>query len=219
MKGKGVDKVASAALYLSLHLTALGAVHTLPPETHLPIARIATTASFATAQQAAGIMPFDSYLISPTNAKSNQPRHHPALSGLGAGTLAYVALAAVPAGLLTASGEPELARVVIPHPFLTLTPLLLVDTLVLAPLAEEIFFRAWMLACMEEEGVPEAVAISVSALLFGVWHVGTDGIASITLLGGWLGFVYINSGKSLLVPIIAHMTWNVLSLAVPSILG
>lgn len=206
---------ATAALFLSVHLSALALP--VPTDAKLPIARIASTAALAAANEQTGALPWTSWAAKPADDDARWPLLTAgAPAGLAAGAGAYAALALAPVGLITLAGEPELARSIIPDAA-ALSPLQALDVLVLAPLSEELVFRAWLLSALTDVDTPEPLAAAASALLFGLWHAGGggDGIGSLTLLGAWLSTLYSRSGGRLSVCIGAHAGYNALSLAVP----
>jgi len=92
----------------------------------------------------------------------------------------------------------------------------LVGAVVLAPLAEEIFFRGILLPAASRF-VGERTALALQAVVFGLIHVDgawhTWPLAIPLALVGWCaGFVYLRTG-SLAVPILLHATFNALNLA------
>ena len=87
------------------------------------------------------------------------------------------------------------------------------DLLAAAPVQEEIFFRAWLLAVLDRVGLGGVPALAASAVLFALWHVGTSGgnpgeLLELLLLGGTLGWLYESSGRRLVMPLAAHSTYN-----------
>ena len=94
-------------------------------------------------------------------------------------------------------------------------------TLVVAPLSEEVFFRAWLLSAFARNGGAANLAIIVSAGLYGLYVVplssvlngttGGDGPALLLLyeaLGGFLAYLFQRSGGSLPLVVVTHCTFN-----------
>jgi membrane protease YdiL (CAAX protease family) len=92
----------------------------------------------------------------------------------------------------------------------------LLGAVVIAPFAEEVFFRGILLpAVSRATGVRTALALQ--AVLFGLIHVqgawSTWPLAiPLAVLGWCAGFVYLRTG-SLAVPVLLHATFNALNLA------
>jgi membrane protease YdiL (CAAX protease family) len=88
---------------------------------------------------------------------------------------------------------------------------LAIFAVLLAPLVEEMVFRlAGFRLLGKIEGLPIAVTIAITSLLFGLIHVLSDDIVQILYyagLGVVLGLVYHKS-KNILVPIGVHMLFN-----------
>ena len=87
---------------------------------------------------------------------------------------------------------------------------LVIMTVILAPILEEILFRGIIMKGMINNKVAPATAIIVSALIFGVVHFNPWQFAGAFLLGLVLGLVYYKT-KSLLMPILLHAFNNLLS--------
>jgi CAAX protease family protein len=82
--------------------------------------------------------------------------------------------------------------------------------IVLAPLGEELFFRAFLFRALRRHGF--AVAAGVSSVLFGFVHVVGSNfllVPILTVVGLCLAYVYERTGR-IAVPIAAHMTFNVI---------
>lgn len=104
-------------------------------------------------------------------------------------------------GVLENSGLPEWARA-----------LVVASALVLAPLAEECFFRGILQTKLKSMLKSRWLAIAVSASLFGLMH--GDQVAAVVpliVMGVSLGFVYEATG-SLAGPILVHAAFNLKSL-------
>lgn len=87
--------------------------------------------------------------------------------------------------------------------------LLILATVILAPLAEELIFRGMVYERMKHYlGIP--VSIVLTSLLFGLYHGNMIQFIYATLVGLLLAYYYEKSG-SLLASIIAHMAMNALA--------
>jgi membrane protease YdiL (CAAX protease family) len=91
-------------------------------------------------------------------------------------------------------------------PLGALTLVGIVDTVMLAPLVEELIFRHAVLGRLRTI-VPCAAALAASALLFGAFHGGIIWIIYATLCGLALGALYLKY-DSLLPPLIMHAAFN-----------
>ena len=130
--------------------------------------------------------------------------------GIGAWVLATVAAAAV-VFLLESLGiepEPQAAELAIAM----LDPwLVIIAVVILAPIAEEIFFRGVVFNALLREGGRRWAFIGSSAL-FAVIHISLVALVPIFLLGLALAWIYQRTGN-LLAPIAMHMTVNGISVA------
>ena len=94
-------------------------------------------------------------------------------------------------------------------------------TLFIAPLSEEIFFRAWILSAFARAGGEASLALIASAGLYGLYVVpissvlagttGGDGPALLLLyeaLGAFLAYLFQRSGGSLSLVVVTHCTFN-----------
>ncbi len=88
--------------------------------------------------------------------------------------------------------------------------LLILMTVILAPILEEILFRGIIMKGMINNNVKPVTAIIVSALIFGAVHFNPWQFAGAFLLGLVLGLVYYKT-KSLLMSILLHAFNNLLS--------
>lgn len=77
----------------------------------------------------------------------------------------------------------------------------------LAPVAEELFFRAGLMRLILRWNERPHAAIWITALVFGLVHFDFDGLLSRVLLGAAMGYIYIWSGH-ILVPIALHLAYN-----------
>ena len=94
------------------------------------------------------------------------------------------------------------------------------DVLVMAPLTEEAFFRAWLLSALDRLRFPTAASLAASATLFSLWHLpsllngsasgGVGELAFYAALGAWLALLYRQSDRSL--PLVAgtHASFNLI---------
>lgn len=81
-----------------------------------------------------------------------------------------------------------------------------VVVMIAAPVAEELYFRGMVYPLLRSRvGVDAAVLIS--ALFFSALHFSIFGLAPIAIAGAVLALLYQKTG-SLIAPIIAHGTWN-----------
>ncbi len=136
------------------------------------------------------------------------------LTGLGWGVVAWIgstAMLVIAAWLLERLGmppEPGAAELAIQR----LDPwLIILAVVILAPIAEEIFFRGVVFNAWLREG-GRAFAYIGSAALFAVIHVSLVSLVPIFFLGLALAWVYERSGN-LLAPIAMHATVNGISVA------
>lgn len=87
---------------------------------------------------------------------------------------------------------------------------LVIMTVILAPILEEILFRGIIMKGMLNNGVKPATAIVLSAFIFGVVHFNPWQFAGAMLLGLVLGLVYYKT-KSLLMSVLLHAFNNFIS--------
>ncbi len=86
------------------------------------------------------------------------------------------------------------------------TSILIITTVIMAPLLEEIMCRSLMLGALRK-AMPKWVAIILSAVTFGVLHGNPIGIIYATLLGILLGWLFIKT-DSVLPAILCHLSFN-----------
>ncbi len=136
-------------------------------------------------------------------------------AGLGWGIVAWIGSSVVVAGVvwllerLGVAAEPQVAEQAIGlvEPWLAILAIV-----ILAPLAEEVFFRGVVFnAWLRERG--RTWAFVGSALLFAAIHISLVSLVPIFLLGLALAWVYTRTG-SLLAPIAMHATVNGISVAI-----
>ena len=147
------------------------------------------------------------------------------LRGVALGAVAWVLAAVVAAALgwvlLQLTGEEPTDSQVVADMASTLPPLLAVALIgLLAPLAEEFFFR-WVAVNAWEREHGTRAAVLGSAALFGAAHVlggSVLALPSIFLLGLILAIAYVTT-RSLPLVIGVHATFNCLSLAVLFLVG
>lgn len=239
------DTAVNAALFLLLHTTVWSSTQLLgfdPTDVQdrwaFAISRLVSIGAFAGLQQAApGGLPLKEWPLLPppgTERTDSTPRgillSNPVIAGLGFGAASVISsglFAAFAAGDLNAAVAAQLAWLPSPRP---LEPGRVVDLLVGAPIQEELIFRGWLLAALKRNGVADAIALVLSALLFTVWHIdavngnaflrGGDGggLLQLFVLGTWLGFLYTQAGRrSLLMPIGTHAAYNGLILLLEAV--
>ncbi|MEV0397578.1 CPBP family intramembrane glutamic endopeptidase [Polymorphospora rubra] len=100
------------------------------------------------------------------------------------------------------------------HERVGLGPLRVLAALGIA-VAEEILFRSVALGLLLDPfGLLSPLAIGLTALVYGLNHLyyGWLTVAQKTLTGLWLGALFVLSGHSLLVPLIAHVVQNLVVL-------
>lgn len=83
---------------------------------------------------------------------------------------------------------------------------------VMAPLAEEIIFRAGIQGSLSR-GLPKWVAIVASALIFGIMHGNPIGIIYATVLGILMGWIY-SEFNSIIPSMVFHLAFNSMSLII-----
>jgi len=81
---------------------------------------------------------------------------------------------------------------------------------VIAPVSEEMFFRAALVGVLLRGGWPRT-AVAVGAFLFAIVHLRVRGFPALFISGIAYGVLYIRTG-SVIWPIVAHSTHNVLAL-------
>ena len=81
---------------------------------------------------------------------------------------------------------------------------------IMAPLAEEIIFRASIQGSLKE-GMPRWIAIIVASLVFGVMHANPIGIIYATALGIMMGWLY-SKFNSIIPSMVFHLAFNTTSL-------
>jgi membrane protease YdiL (CAAX protease family) len=114
--------------------------------------------------------------------------------------------AVVSAGLMAMKTNPvSLIKTPMPASPGDLTLFLVVGTLI-APIAEEVFFRGILFGFLRRWGV--AAAIVFSSLIFVLIHPTGSGLPVVQIVGGFLFAFSYEAGKSLMVPIIIHVLGN-----------
>lgn len=99
----------------------------------------------------------------------------------------------------------------------TAAPLLILGSVVIAPIAEEIFYRGMLFPAIHRR-LGLWPAMGISATLFGLMHFETPlqefllVLLIIIPLGMWLAWIYHRRG-TLLVPILAHATFNLVQVS------
>ncbi|MBX3734343.1 MAG: CPBP family intramembrane metalloprotease [Verrucomicrobiae bacterium] len=77
---------------------------------------------------------------------------------------------------------------------------------VLAPVAEEALFRGILFPALRDAGWPRA-AYLVASVGFGLIHANRAAFLPLSLLGGFLAWLYVRTGN-LLAPVAAHVVFN-----------
>ena len=114
--------------------------------------------------------------------------------------------ALVSAGLMVLKINPvSLVKTPMPDAPGDLTLFLVVGTLI-APVAEEVFFRGILFGFLRQWGV--VAAIVFSSLIFVLIHPTGSGLPVIQIAGGFLFALSYETGKSLMVPIVIHTLGN-----------
>jgi membrane protease YdiL (CAAX protease family) len=145
------------------------------------------------------------------------PGHDPGgaiRSGLGWGVLAWLGATLISAGvvwLLQSFGfepEPQAAEraIALVDPWLVV-----LSIVILAPIAEEVFFRGVVFNAWRREGGRRWAFIG-SSILFAIIHISVVALLPIFLLGLALAWIYERTGN-LLAPIAMHATVNGISVA------
>jgi len=201
------------------------------PEADIAAARILAAAAFVLVQRIAGLE-FCSWLRlsgelpqvadgsddgSGNGSSASSPID--ALLGLPAPVagVAFALLFALPVAAVNAAGVNVLPVYGTGFP----SGLCALVTLFIAPLSEEIFFRAWILSAFARAGGEASLALIASAGLYGLYVVpissvlagttGGDGPALLLLyeaLGAFLAYLFQRSGGSLSLVVVTHCTFN-----------
>lgn len=100
----------------------------------------------------------------------------------------------------------ESSAVIIDSPML----IQFIGVAIMAPLAEEIVFRACIQGTLQQ-GLPAWLAILIASLVFGVMHLSPISIIYATLLGILMGWIYY-AFNSIIPSMIFHFGFNLLSL-------
>ena len=125
------------------------------------------------------------------------------LAGAGAAMLQRLAWPVEPQEALQwlASGQLGAWRVLV----------LLLASLVLAPLAEEVVFRGILLPVLARHGTRPWRALLLSSLLFAALHLHAGSLLPLLAVGGACGLGFLATGH-LLTPIVMHALFNAVSL-------
>ena len=202
------DAALGGGLYLLLNLLLIETASLVAPSDFgaVALARCAACVIFVALQSTAGLPPAE--WLSPQQADADAPS--PAIA-----TAAFAAVVLLPPLLLQLSGQSELAAALVP----AARPLdagRAADAILAAPIAEELFFRGWLLAALSRTGLAEGgAAIGASAVAFALWHAGQGdgGLLFYSAFGAFLAALYRRTG-TLAAPLGAHAAWNGLILAV-----
>lgn len=167
-------------------------------------------AAFVALQQARGL-PVAAWLGQDAQEAQRDPA--PAalaspLAPVGAVAL-FGLLACMPALVASVAGAPETSSHFLPAARALPSPASAFDLLLAAPIEEELFFRAWLLAALRRCGLGDAAALGASCALFAAWHAGggDGGPLFFAALGALLGGLYQRSGE-LWLPLATHALWN-----------
>ena len=182
------------------------------PEADTLAGRLLALVAFAAIQQFA-FLPLNRWLRIGSDQKSADPFFSNPADGVIFAFIFAVPLAGL-AQLCDVSWLPE------PRPFPPPEAALLKT--VVAPLSEEVFFRAWLLTAFGSAGGSQSSALIASTVLFGLYHVplstilapeGSSLLLVYQALGAYLAFLYQRSGGSLPLVFVTHATCNLLVLA------
>ena len=216
-----VDVGFGCVLYLLLNglsrpLSLAIGIEAVTPRGDGPVPRLLTVAGFAAAQQIAGTGPVSSWL----RLKADESRVSSSPTFQSGSPLAGVTFAfafglavAVPAQVLgiewvpAAREFPEAGRAL--------------HLLFVAPLCEEIFFRAWLLHALERAApyTNPMASVLASSAVFALYQVpfadvlrdgGSTELLLFEALGAYLAFLYQRSGGSLPFVVVTHCTFNLL---------
>lgn len=88
---------------------------------------------------------------------------------------------------------------------------LILSNVFVGPINEELVWRALLLQQLNKWTRNQTGSVLVSSLAFSAWHLDSANFLSLSVLGGWLGAVYLRAGLS--ASIIAHSTFNAFALA------
>ena len=93
-----------------------------------------------------------------------------------------------------------------------LAALFLFNTIILAPVTEEVLFRGFLLPSWSRSWLGPIGAVAATSLIFGAMHIqyGICGMIAVGLAGGVYGWLRLRSG-SLLPPILAHCVGNAIA--------
>ena len=91
------------------------------------------------------------------------------------------------------------------------TPICIVAITLIGPIGEEVVFRRGIIENLQESPRFARYAVVISALLFGIIHFNPTQTIAAFLLGLFLGWAYLASGKNLLIPIVFHILNNTTS--------
>lgn len=97
------------------------------------------------------------------------------------------------------------------------TVAIIISTMIMAPLIEELIFRGLMLSRLRK-AVPDAAAIVITSLIFGLAHGQILWMTYTFVLGVVLAIVAVKS-DSVIPSIILHMVFNTCGIVIPTLLG
>ena len=183
------------------------------PDVDAAAGRLLALAAFALAQQLAFLPASDWLRFTPANRPADRRFDFSPLEGVTFGFIFAVPLA-------TAAQLAGIDWVPPAQPFPEADGALL--RLVVAPLSDELFFRAWLLTAFAAAGEPPAGGLLASTVLFGLYNVplsealrpdGTSLLLLYEAFGAYLAFLYQRSGGNLPLVFVTHATCNWLVLA------
>ena len=93
-----------------------------------------------------------------------------------------------------------------------LAALFLLNTIILAPVTEEVLFRGFLLPSWSRSSIGPIGAVAATSVIFGAMHIqyGICGMIAVGLAGCVYGWLRLRSG-SLLPPILAHCVGNAIA--------
>lgn len=204
-----VDVGFGCVLYLVLNALS-AAVEPVMPDGG--VLRLLALAGFAAVQQFAGV-PLDRWLRQADESRVDPNPFFQSGSPLAGVTFAFAfgLAVAVPAQLLGVPWVPAARELPEAGPAL--------EKLFVAPLCEELFFRAWLLNALERAAPgSQAAGLVASSALFALYMVpladvvsgGSNQLLLFEALGAYLAFLYQRSGGSLPFVVVTHCTFNAL---------
>jgi len=212
-----IDAAFGCILFVVLDVLfkAVTSFTSLSPEMEAGAARVLALGTFAVLQQGIGLPP--SLWLRWSEDKSRVSANPLFNSGSPLAGVTFAFIFAVPCAVAAQAVGIDWLPPPAPFPD-SLTTLLKV---LVAPLTEEAFFRAWLLTAFERAGGTPSSALIASSGLFALYKVPladaiVDGSSSLLLyeaLGAFLAWLYQQSGGSLALVVITHATFKLAVLA------